>query len=101
MQPHETAQEFANRMIALADKALANPRPRMFEKAKPYFCPPFRYDSGMIWGSGEGGERMIDIRGWGHLTGTGAHNLPADKAAEIQDEIGEHLAQLLNANWPK
>ncbi len=73
----------------------------MFEKAKGYFQPPFRHVSGMIWGSGENGERMLDIRGWGHLTGQCAHALDPDKAAEIQDEIGDHIAQLLNANWPK
>lgn len=77
------------------------PSAGLFTQAGPYFQPPFRYSIGAIWGSGEGAEKLLDIRGWGHLTGGGAHNLPAEQAAKIQDEIGEHLAQLLNASWPK
>lgn len=73
----------------------------MFDKAKIYFEPPFRYSCGAIWGSGDGAEKLLDVRGWGHLTGGGAHGLPEAKAAEIQDEIGEHIAKLLTANWPK
>lgn len=44
----------------------------------------------------ENGEIKIDnrpifeVRGWGHLTGCGALNLPAEKAAKIQDDF---------ANW--
>ncbi len=72
----------------------------LFGLAAPYFRPPFRYEIGSIWGSGPGAEKLLDIRGWGHLTGGGAHNLPADKAAKIQAEIGEHIARLLNASWP-
>lgn len=71
----------------------------MFEKAKGIYEPPFRYDSGMIWSADQ--ARVLDVRGWGHLTGGGAHGLPEEKAAAIQDEFGEHVAQLLNANWPK
>ena len=72
----------------------------LFGLACPYFRPPFRYEIGSIWGSGEGAEKLLDIRGWGHLTGGGGHNLPAEQAAKIQDEIGEHIARLLNASWP-
>lgn len=75
-------------------------RGELFGLAGPYFLPPFRYSIGSIWGSGAGAEKVLDIRGWGHLTGAGAHNLPAEQAEKIQDEIGEHIARLLNGSWP-
>lgn len=37
-----------------------------------------------------GGYHIFLLRGWGHLTGCGALNLPAGKAAKIQDDF---------ANW--
>lgn len=37
-----------------------------------------------------GGYHIFLLRGWGHLTGCGALNLPAEKAAKIQDDF---------ANW--
>ena len=36
------------------------------------------------------GEHVLRVRGWGHLTGCGALNLPVEKAAKIQDDF---------ANW--
>ena len=36
------------------------------------------------------GQPMLLLRGWGHLTGCGALNLPPDQAAKIQDDF---------ANW--
>lgn len=36
------------------------------------------------------GKPMLLLRGWGHLTGCGALNLPPDQAANIQDDF---------ANW--
>lgn len=36
------------------------------------------------------GNPIFLLRGWGHLTGCGALNLPAEKAANIQDDF---------ANW--
>lgn len=37
------------------------------------------------------GELFITIRGWGNLTGIGAHNFDADKAAKIQDDFRDWL----------
>lgn len=34
------------------------------------------------------GEHIITIRGWGNLTGIGANNFSAEKAAKIQDDFG-------------
>lgn len=36
------------------------------------------------------------VRGWGHLIGSGGHNLPPRKAAEIQDEFAEYIVERLN-----
>lgn len=69
----------------------------LFGLAAPYFKPPFKYMHGTIW---DATSKVVDMRGWGHLTGGGAHGLPHDKAAKIQDQLGEHLAQLMNAHWP-
>lgn len=33
------------------------------------------------------GKLLILIRGWGNLTGIGAHNFPTEKAAKIQDDF--------------
>lgn len=49
-----------------------------------------------IWGpSRKGGEtKLLDIRGWGYLTGHGhgALALPADEATAIQKAMGEFVA---------
>ena len=40
---------------------------------------------------------FITIRGWGNLTGVGAHNLPAEQAAKIQDDFANWIIwKLLN-----
>ena len=40
----------------------------------------------------------IIIRGWGNLTGTGAHNLSHEEAIDIQDNFVEWLLYKLNKN---
>lgn len=37
------------------------------------------------------GKLFIMIRGWGNLTGVGAHNFSGDKAAKIQDDFRDWL----------
>lgn len=45
----------------------------------------------------DGSELAIAlIRGWGMLTGVGGYNLPADKAAEIQDAFADYCVEMLN-----
>lgn len=43
-----------------------------------------------------GDVHVITIRGWGNLTGCGAHNLPAEEAANIQDTFAEFIVDRLN-----
>lgn len=35
----------------------------------------------------DGDRELITIRGWGNLTGVGAHNFSGEKAAKIQDDF--------------
>ena len=39
---------------------------------------------------------VITIRGWGNLTGTGAHNLPVEDATNIQDTFRDFIIETLN-----
>lgn len=41
------------------------------------------------------GIDVILLRGWGHLTGCGALNLPGHEAAKIQDDFGEWIVKKL------
>lgn len=62
-----------------------------------YFRAPFTYDSDDQSIFDANGTKVLDVRGWGHLTGRGACNLSNDVAMCIQDNFGEHVAQLLNS----
>ena len=42
---------------------------------------------------------VLQMRGWGHLTGRGALGLDHDTAAEIQDELGDMIAEALTQYW--
>lgn len=70
------------------------------KKALAYWNPPFRYEpeGGVI--TDQHGSRIIDIRGWGRLTGTGSSGLGMkdDAAAKVQDDIGAAVTDFLNAN---
>jgi hypothetical protein len=64
-----------------------------------YWKTPFRHECGMIWDAN--GDRILDVRGWGHLTGSGAHGLTCDVAAKVQDEMAKFVAKVVTENWPK
>lgn len=51
-----------------------------------------RYDKRIV---SINGANIIRIRGWGHLTGGGALNLPDHEAAKIQDDFGEWIVKKL------
>jgi len=44
------------------------------------------------------GKLFAIIRGWGNLTGVGANNFPAEKAAKIQDDFRDWLIRKLSVN---
>lgn len=67
----------------------------ILNKAKePNIKHHFEHNSGMI---SEGKRNYILIRGWGNLTGTSAHNLPEEEAANIQDTFAEFIVERLNS----
>jgi hypothetical protein len=75
-------------------------RRERLKKALTYWRGPFTYhDEGGIITDAHG-SRIIDIRGWGRLTGTGSEGrgLPERVASVIQDDIGVALADFLNSS---
>jgi|PlaIllAssembly_1097288.scaffolds.fasta_scaffold81561_2 hypothetical protein len=64
----------------------------------PYapWTPPFRYDDEgqMIYDAKN--ERVLDMRGWGFLTGKGSLGWMEARAARKQDEIGRRVVTLMN-----
>lgn len=44
------------------------------------------------------GKVIIDIRGYGYLTGIGGLNLPHKEAANIQDEFAQFIIDKFNGN---
>lgn len=57
----------------------------------------FYHKEGYIYAKGEVVDiKVALIRGWGMLTGVGGYNLPADKAAEIQDAFADYCVEMLN-----
>ena len=75
--------------------------PFAFSLPSKYWKAPFRYVDTGSYIADANGDKMLDIRGWGHLTGRGAHALSDEVAEKIQDQLGEHVAAILNADWPK
>lgn len=68
------------------------------------FLPPFVYEEEGACISDADGKRIVDVRGWGYLTGGGgcALNLHPDKAKAIQDRIGAFLVAAMNSpNAPR
>lgn len=45
----------------------------------------------------QGWNYVFCVRGWGHLTGTGAMNLPVKEAERIQDEFVHFILEKLNS----
>ena len=63
------------------------------------WCPPFNYDALGSRIIDSSGQLVIDIRGWGFLTGRaqkGALAMHELDAMKIQDRLGEHLVTLMN-----
>lgn len=65
---------------------------------KMYWHGPFQYEREGAIVIDTRGNRIVDIPGFGLLTGSGsqAHGLPEEEAEQIQDEIGEMIARFLN-----
>jgi len=46
------------------------------------------------------GNMIAQMRGWGHLTGTGGLNLSEDQAVKVQDEQAAFIVAAINAYEP-
>lgn len=68
--------------------------------AKRYWKAPFRYDAEGQIITDANGERALDVRGWGYLTGRGAEGIDVVTAIRIQDDFGASVVRILNASWP-
>ena len=71
----------------------------LFALARPYWKPPFRYEPEGTCIFDADGSKILDVRGWGHLTGACAWRMPVAEAERIHDQLGRHLALVLNAAW--
>lgn len=60
------------------------------------FNRTFSYDPKTQIISNLEGLNIIQIRGWGGLTGIGGFNLPAEEATHVQDALGYYIANKLN-----
>ena len=60
--------------------------------------PPFQYNADIAAIEDATGNRVLDVRGWGYLTGKGSQALGLDEesAINIQNNIGIRVAQLMN-----
>jgi len=43
-----------------------------------------------------GDQLLLDVRGWGNLTGVGGMNLPESEAIKMLDSLGEWIADAIN-----
>lgn len=61
---------------------------------------PWKLDEFGLFIMDAGNRKVVDIRGWGHLTGKGALGLSYDQATEHQKELGKFIVQLVNTPIP-
>lgn len=59
------------------------------------FVAPFKYDAHSAIVFDSKGTHVLDVRGWGHLTGGAAMRLRDDEANRITDTFGSTVAWLL------
>lgn len=60
---------------------------------------PFVYHEAGQWILDSDHNVVLDIRGWGFLTGCGGLWMSPEKASVVQDSIGKHVTELLNNHW--
>lgn len=62
---------------------------------------PWRYDEMGHWVVDKNGNRIFDMRGWGHLTGGGGLNLSYEEAAKLQDDLAKKIIETMNKEGGK
>ena len=67
------------------------------------FKPPFRYDDLGCFIVDSEERKLLDLRGWGFLTGGGleALGMSNEAAEKIQDSIGKRIVELINKDAGK
>jgi len=89
--------------MSYASKKAARARSKTMPGSALYgpWKAPFRYDEMGCWIEDANGKRLLDLRGWGYLTGQGCGALGTtqDAAAAIQDRVGRRVVELLNADF--
>lgn len=73
---------------------------KLFKLPAKYWHAPFHYDSNGSCINDANGHMIVDVRGWGYLTGRGSLALPEELAVQVQNQLGEGVAKLLSAAWP-
>lgn len=69
----------------------------MLEIKRPkQFTGPFKYNPSTIAIHAANDRMVLDIRGWGYLTGKASLNLSDEDATNIQDQFGYWVANKLN-----
>jgi hypothetical protein len=67
---------------------------------KKAFPGPYEYHPEGTLIADKEGNLILDVRGWGRLTGEGTGGLGLANAEAVQDWFGEWLADLLNYKLP-
>lgn len=80
-------------MTTAKDKALLDKVRELLPQIEPY-GDNWSYSHGSV--HMDCGSRVLDVRGWGYLTGrgSGALGIPMEEAANVQDAMGKFLALL-------
>lgn len=70
----------------------------MDPRLKKWLNGPWLYSrrGGYVYAEGDEGGKVLDVRGWGFLTGSGygALGLSEKEASELQNAMGQRLASL-------
>ena len=84
----------ARRIVAIINgEAKPNPQETWVKNGPDFYTQDQNYEEAM-----QGWHYVFCARGWGHLTGTGAMNLPYKEAERIQDEFCDYILSKLNSN---
>ena len=69
-------------------------------KYREAFPGPYIYDTHGCFIRDQNNNKILDLRGWGRLTGHGKVGLgmTPEEAVELQDEFGTFLAEVLNTS---
>jgi hypothetical protein len=100
-RPCDTLRSLRRKIRESAPKPGASSMPMPSPAANWHpFIPPFSYDDQAQFIQDAENRLLLDIRGWGFLTGQGSGGLGLNDVAAlaVQDEIGRRITALLNGS---